>query len=345
MTTPVTELRESWLSYKAQNPRSHPRDFAHLNNVSECDVIAASPHAIRLKPEWQGLMRRVCDMGYIKTMTRNDNAVLERHGTADNLEFVGNHVGQTVGGPIELRMFIGSWAFAYALAEEGANGLRKSIMFFDRHGTSIFKAFEEPQSNAGVYEELVAEFRDDDQSAPVVTQYQPKEERPDSEIDVKGFLDAWDNMKDTHDFFGILRKYGVTRFQANRIGGVERSTPLDPNVAELFLNDAARTQRRIMIFVSSAGMAQIHIGTINKVVRARGWLNVLDPEFNLHLQDKSVATAWWVRKPTVHGVVNAIELYDSKGDTIALFFSKREENSPESPDWREFLSTLPTLNA
>jgi putative hemin transport protein len=96
--------------------------------------------------------------------------------------------------------------------------------------------------------------------------------------------------------------------------------------------------------VGNKGLIQIFIGTIERVARASGWLNILDPGFNLHLRDEQVASAWWVKKPTADGVVNSIELFNARGDNIALLFSKRNFGEVESPAWGQFLATLPVAH-
>ena len=48
-------------------------------------------------------------------------------------------------------------------------------------------------------------------------EYIPELELEDAEIDVIGFQDAWESLKDTHDFFGMLKTFKVTRTQALRL--------------------------------------------------------------------------------------------------------------------------------
>jgi putative hemin transport protein len=93
-----------------------------------------------------------------------------------------------------------------------------------------------------------------------------------------------------------------------------------------------------MIFVGNRGMIQIHTGPIARVVDAAGWLNVLDPEFNLHVRSADVAETWVVRKPTRDGIVTSLELYDRAGETIALVFGRRKPGTPEREEWREQLA-------
>lgn len=63
----------------------------------------------------------------------------------------------------------------------------------------------------------------------------------------------------------------------------------------------------LMLFVGNRRLVQIFIGSIRRVVRTEGWLNVLDPSFHLHLRDRAIAQAWIVDKPTRHGPVRSLE--------------------------------------
>jgi putative hemin transport protein len=345
MTASATDLRTAWLEHKALNPRAHARDFARELGVSECALVASLEGATRLKPEWDPIVHAIAGMGRIKAMTRNDDAVIEKHGAYENVEFFGK-TGQTVGVDIDLRIFLAGWAFGYAVTEQGAHGVRRSLQFFDRYGIAIHKVYEEEISTPGAYDAIVEQFRSADQSLPDVLPYEgPPAEQPDADIDVVGLRSAWDNLRDTHDFFAMLREFGVTRTQAFRLAGPERAQPMDPSIAQRVLENAAETQRKIMIFVGNRGIIQFFIGTFKRVARASGWLNILDPGFNLHMRDDQVATAWWVKKPTSDGVVNSLELFNARDENIVIFFSKRILGEAESPDWKQFIETLPTLEA
>jgi putative hemin transport protein len=64
---------------------------------------------------------------------------------------------------------------------------------------------------------------------------------------------------------------------------------------------------------------------------------VLDADFNLHLREDHVASAWVVRKPTSDGLVSSLELFDAAGEPIAMFFGERKPGRPELCAWRELL--------
>ena len=67
------------------------------------------------------------------------------------------------------------------------------------------------------------------------------------------------------------------------------------------------------------------------------WLNILDPDFNMHLRTDLIDSAWLVRKPTSDGTVTSIELFDSGKELIAQFFGLRKPGIPESEAWRALL--------
>ncbi|MEZ4740217.1 MAG: ChuX/HutX family heme-like substrate-binding protein [Flavobacteriales bacterium] len=87
-------------------------------------------------------------------------------------------------------------------------------------------------------------------------------------------------------------------------------------------------------------MIQIHSGPITNVVDARGWLNVLDPELNVHIREEAIATAWVVRKPTADGMVTALECYDAAGEQIIQLFGARKPGIPELEAWRAVVATV-----
>ncbi|MNY03696.1 Hemin transport protein HemS [compost metagenome] len=53
--------------------------------------------------------------------------------------------------------------------------------------------------------------------------------------------------------------------------------------------------------------------------------------------------AWVARKPTRDGIVTSLELFDTEGEMVALFFGKRKPGNPELEAWREVAASLPTL--
>ena len=151
-------------------------------------------------------------------------------------------------------------------------------------------------------------------------------------------------MKDTHEFFPLLRKFNVDRTQALRLAHADFAYRVGNDATRAMLNQAAASGLSIMCFVGNPGMIQIHTGPVTRVEAMGPWLNVLDPGFNLHLREDRIAATWVVRKPTSDGVVTSLELFDAEGETMAMFFGERKPGKPELEAWRTLVAGLPRLS-
>ena len=128
----------------------------------------------------------------------------------------------------------------------------------------------------------------------------------------------------------------------------EFTLALDAQLAPLhILEKASAGKLPIMIFAGNRGNIQIHQGRVRTVrVLERGhtgperWLNILDPDFNMHLKQNDIATAWLVRKPTTDGFVTSVELFDHKQELVVQFFGLRKPGIPEREEWTNLVSAL-----
>lgn len=342
------ELRRSLEQHKQRNPGARARDIAAALNVSEGELAAChvGEAGLRLKPDWPALLAALEPVGTVMALTRNENAVIESVGQYDGLSLQG-HMGVVHGGTIDLRLFINAWKHVYALTEPGRDGPRKSVQIFDGAGLAVHKVYLRADSNAAAWERMLADLRHEDQ-APGLTATAAgaaRPEKPDAAIDVAGFRAGWNELKSTHDFYGLLGRFGVARTQALRLAAPEMAWKVAPNSARTLLEAAGKSGMPIMIFVGNPGCLQIHTGPIKRVVPSEGWINVLDPATNLHLRESGVVAAWIVRKPTTDGVVTALECYDSNGEQVVQFFGERKPGQSEREDWRAFCAGLPKLKS
>src|SRR5262249_48918725 len=141
--------------------------------------------------------------------------------------------------------------------------------------------------------------------------------RPDGEIDVAGLRAAWAGLKDTHEFFGMLKKFGAARTQALRLAGPDFARAVGNDATRRMLEASAAEKLDIMVFVGNPGCIQIHTGPVANVRVMDTWLNVMDPGFNLHLREDRIAKSWVVEKPTSDGVVTSLEVFDADDELIA----------------------------
>ena len=292
-------------------------------------------------PEGFGaVLARLPEAGEVMALTCNESCVHEKHGRFAPPAFEGG-MGQVVG-EIDLRLFMRHWRFGYAFDEETRSGARRSLQFFDAAGTAIHKIYATAASDTAAFARIAAEVADP-QAPPA--RFEPPAaaaaERPDDAVDVAGLRAAWEALAHTHEFFLLLRRFGVTRAQAMRLAGPRLARPVGAGAARAVLDGAAAEGLPIMVFVGNPGCVQIHSGPVQRIEVVGAWLNVLDPRFNLHLREDRIASAWVVRKPSVNGEIHSLELYDAGGDAFVQFFGHRPAGGTERPDWRALVTGLP----
>lgn len=340
MSTLVNELKEKWEALKAENPHLRIRNAAEQLGVSEAELLLTNvgEGVTVLRPEFANILTEVEKLGKVMALTRNDECVHERKGTYLNGDFSSPHAQLFVGEDIDLRIFQNHWKFAFAVVE----GDRKSLQFFGKDGLALHKIYLTKDSNVDAFETIVEQFKTEDQTETFEFEaVAPKApEKADSEIDAEGFKKAWTELKDTHDFFMMTRKFGVSRTQALRLAPEGYAIKIDTSKVVNVLEDASEKNLPIMIFVGNRGIIQIHTGEVTKTMWHQQWFNVMDPDFNLHLDVTKIAEAWIVKKPTEDGEVTAIEVFNKEGDFIVQFFGKRKPGIPELQEWKDLVADL-----
>lgn len=346
MELEITQLKERYDQLIAEKGSLRIREAAKQLEVSEVEILVlrCGNGVIRLKNSFAELLSEVEGLGKVMALSRNDEAVHERKGVYLNGDFSNPHGSVFVGKDIDLRFFLSVWDSAFAVTEMNQDKERFSLQFFGKEGEAIHKIYMEPTSNLDAYQALVANYRSEDQSPFQLvdkTAIPEKTETPDSEIDVKGFQLAWGNLKDTHAFFGILRRFGVSRTQALRLAPSPYFAQKTDHLAlRRMLNLAAQTQVSIMVFIGNKGMIQIHTGPVKNIVDHGPWINVLDPDFNMHLREDLIAETWIVRKPTEDGIVTSLEIFNAKKELICTLFGERKPGIPELEGWREMIEAI-----
>lgn len=354
MTTaepPSETLKQTWTRFREENPKVRIRDAARELGVSEAELVATGcggendgAQAIRLTGPWPALIEQLPSLGRVMALTRNEHAVHERKGEYRKIEFFGptKMVGNVLGPDIDLRLFLRRWHLSFAVREETPHGARESLQFFDQDGSAIHKIYLEPESNRDAFARLVAAHRAEDQQPgqSVIPAPPAPTDAPDAEIDCEGLRAGWNALQDTHGVFALLKEFRAGRMQALRLIGAPLAVRVHAQSARAVLESAAADHLPIMVFVGSAGVTQIHTGPVGKIAPSGEWINVLDPDFNLHLRESAISQAWVVRKPTRDGVVTSLEVFDADGEMIVQFFGKRKPGEPELPAWTALAQSL-----
>ena len=280
----IITLKERYLAYKAANPKKRIRDIAADLQVSEAELLMTGlgENTVLLENAFEDILKEVPALGYVMALTRNEYCVHERKGGYKNISF-GPHAGLVLGEDIDLRLFMKQWKMGFAVED---NNL-KSLQFFDANGIAIHKIYLTDKSDTANYEKLVSKFRRPEQEALTVlpADLSGKPEKPDNEIDLSAFHAAWRSLQDTHEFFGLLKRFVLSRTQALRLAPQGYAHQIDVADFKTVIKACSEQQVPIMVFAGNHGCIQIHTGTVTKLVEMGPWFNVLDPEFNLHLRE------------------------------------------------------------
>lgn len=334
------------------------KDAAEALGLSEGAAIAAHagthPHALKaipLRGPWLALLQALEFCGPLLALTRNTSTVHEKTGVYQKLSG-GEAMGLALGEDIDLRLFFSKWHAGFAVSEAAANpGLPPSLslQFFDVHGVAVHKVFTRETTDRDALQSVI-EAHADVSLSPAFTAPEPaKPPRPDSEVDADAFRAAWGAMQDTHEFFGLLKNFGVERQQAFRLAEGRFTHRAPARSVRGLLHAASFDGVPIMVFVGNPGCIQIHTGTVMRVepmeIRGMQWLNVLDPGFNLHLREDMIDAVWVVEKPTSDGIVTSVEAFDRDGGVMAMFFGARKPGAPEREAWRGIVRMLERTGA
>ncbi|WP_298183274.1 ChuX/HutX family heme-like substrate-binding protein [uncultured Pseudomonas sp.] len=344
----TNDLYLAWQVLRREQPRLRARDAAERLAVSEAELVASrlGVDTVRLQPDWPQLLPALGELGYVMALTRNEHCVHERKGFYREVTVTANgQMGLVVSADIDLRLFLGGWASVFAIEEQTAKGVQRSIQVFDRQGTAVHKVFLTDDSQLNAWAPLLerlrmAEQRVDLELLPLLHVPQAQ---ADAQVDVNALRVGWSTLKDTHHFFALLKKHGTTRTQALRLAGSEWAEPLEVRELPKLLEQAGAREVPIMVFVGNRHCIQIHSGPVKNLRWMDSWFNVLDAEFNLHLQTTGVTELWRVRKPSTDGVITSWEAFDTNGELVLQLFGARKPGIAEREDWRALAESAPAL--
>lgn len=347
VSEPADDLRTRWQALKAEQPRLRARDAADALGVSEAELVAAQcgVNATPLTMDIEKLFAGLPSVGKVMALTRNDHCVIERKGTFEPARF-GPMAGIVLGPDIDLRIFGKQWVHLFVVSDASAESARQSLQVFDAQGIAIHKVYQLEATDAAAWKTLVESLTPATQLAALrVEPAAPVEKKAAPNVDRDALLADWAAIKDVHEFHGILKKHDIEALSAmHLVEGVytERLTAAATNDMLTF---ASERDVPIMMFVGNNGLIQIHSGPVKRIVKMDYWVNVMDPDCNLHLREDRIAHAFAVTKPTSDGSLHSVELFDKDGGRIATFFGKRKPGEKELDGWRGIVAELPRQKA
>lgn len=343
-TTALTRLSPDDIrACRAENPKARARDFAQSIGITEAELVAAHlGHGVTaIDPAPDQLFPLIRELGEVMALTRNRSCVAERVGVYD--PFTGGaHAAMVTGSEIDMRMFPSHWRYGFAVQDETADGIKRSLQVFDAHGEAVHKVHLRATSDAPAFARLVDTLR----LAPPALDLTPPPATEPAKADparAEELRAEWAQMTDTHQFLRMVHRLKMNRLGANRIAGAPFARALTIESVDLALKAAAENAIPIMVFVGNMGCIQIHGGLIERLVPMGPWINVMDPRFNLHLRADHIAEVWAITKPTRTGDAVSIEAFDAEGALILQLFAYRKD--VPGTEWNQMVATLPGASA
>jgi putative hemin transport protein len=325
----TVEVREAWLDAQAKGRELH--EIARDAGMTEAELVASacgSPRAVtafRLEGPRGDLFELLPSVGRISASTRNELASLEAIGSYESVESCGP-IGQALG-ELDLSFDRGQWRHAFLLRERTARGVRRSVRFFDRSGTSVHTLVP---VNPRHFDCALRDFLSNDTSPDLDIEplpQHPVERRADADVDVRALRDSWLGVRGSLDFSALLARFGITRLQALRLAGSDFAFQIRVDTIESVLDRCVELGLPITMLVSNRGARQVCTGPLRFVRKLGAWLVAMGSTFTFRVGDGLVDTAWIVRRPSWEGTFFCLELYSAAGEPIAVIGGAPEHAS------------------
>ncbi|WP_158583962.1 hemin-degrading factor [Salinibius halmophilus] len=329
----TADLSKAWAQLRAEQPKLRIRDAAKVLNVSELELALLEPGTELLVHQPHVLLGSMHKVGKIMALTRNEAAVHEVKGTCGELR--GGEQGGLMLGEIDTRLFFKRWAYTLYINQ----GERQSIQFFDGCGDAIHKVFATKQTNLDAWHELVDEHRS---ANPLMFEKHAKP-RPEPLADttnVDVLRQEWRAITDVHQFMALLKRHNISRLRAFELAGREFARQADVGKLVSLFEAIRDSSQEIMIFCHNQGLVQIYSGRLSKLVAMGDWYNVLDPDFNLHLNLSLVSQVWTSVRPSADGDIHCVDLFDANGGQLLQIFSRRSEGNSEPTFWSPLINQV-----
>ncbi|GAB4353966.1 MAG: hemin-degrading factor [Oricola sp.] len=344
MTVATRLTPEDIKAARAAEPNIRERDLAQKLGISEGEFIAAweGDGIARLAPDLDTILPRLETVGELMALSRNEHAVHEKIGVYDNYA-PRERVAMFLGKAMDLRIFRAHWVHAFAVEKGAGETARRSIQFFDAHGDAVHKIHFRQGSDLAAWQALIDDVRMP--AGAIAPGFAPRSEKaraaePTGE-QIAELRRRWQAIEDTHEFQGMIARLGFKRLQAIRVMGEEFTWRVADDAMEAVLGGAASKQVPLMVFVRNPGILQIHSGTVTNIKRTGDWLNVMDPDFHLHLRTTGIAECWAIRRPSRQGDVLSVEAFDAEGNRILLVNGTWSAEQANRPDWQRLVRGLP----
>jgi putative hemin transport protein len=334
-----------WKAAQNNDAQKPFADIAAGMNITEAELMAARVGfgVVRLRPEWNALLAALPGLNQVRAVTTNSCAAIETTGTYPGLQQMGSYFAMASDG-IDLRLSLPYWDSAFAVAERNScpGETVRSICFYGKNGGLIHRVFLTRGSCLSGFDELVENFIHPCQlrtqvtemgfgSAPTVI---PKA------VDKDVFLERWGAMKDTREFFALLREFRLSRQDAFQLGEARFTRRIAPELLYGLLHSFVQHKIPVLLLVGHSACVQVYRGLLTSEGESGNEVTVRASKVRCRFCKPAIAMAWLVDKPTSKGVVRSLELFDSASRPTASVLAMSAEGFLTPSQWEALLFPL-----
>jgi putative hemin transport protein len=274
----------SWNEILEQAPGLRIREAARRLGTAEAELLRACATAgeetgcpagfavTELACRPREVLGALSGAGPMLALTRNEAVVHEREGSYEGLvarqpsqqmpheaeptEPHAERLGEELvvaNRSLHLALWLQTCRSCFAVSVPSGGRRLRGIQFFDASGTAVHKAYLREGSDEQAYERVLSQY---------------------------AVTPAWGGRS--------AEPEGAPAHGASPIGGSGDDVLSDPGAYRAFFEEIRRRNAEVSIEVANRGARQSYRGTIVRLKRARGWFNILDPGFNLHIREDRV---------------------------------------------------------
>ncbi|MDW8158133.1 MAG: ChuX/HutX family heme-like substrate-binding protein, partial [Bacteroidia bacterium] len=172
---------------------------------------------------------------------------------------------------------------------------------------------------------IIESFLSPNQEKEIECVHYAKSHKP--EISVETAYQKWQSLKNYHRFDNLEFYLGNSLLEViSKLNeDLARKIPIDI-LAQLLLG-VANKDISISYIVKNTGCTQLFRGPIRNVFVKDDWLNVKDPEFNLHVLKPQLESGYLVHVPLMHNYRLALVFFNKAREIVLEITSTGEEFS------------------
>src|SRR5690606_37816726 len=254
------------------------------------------------------LAARLHSLGQVLSRTAASQASIEqlgRYPDSEDLTEAGLVIGED---GLDLRLALPAWRHV-GMAHDSVSGAY-ALTVFDHQGRVLLQLSSTAASSldgwAALHDCCTAE-------APV---FDPPVAVVRRQVEAPGLLEDWAAMGNVHDHFALLKRHGLSRYEANECVVPQFAKHLSLASPVGLFERLAAIGLELMLFFYHPGSVQIFTGRLS-AMRKEGAALVFDmpaeegtPATRICIEDAVGSETWRIRKPNEVGGVTSLEVFD-----------------------------------